>query len=57
MDGLGIQPAALAEKCYAKDIYTGLGQGIFFDRETFGTDKLLPGAPSEFANPTREVIV
>ena len=54
MDELGIHPAELAQKCYARDTYKGLSQGVFFDKETFGTDKLVPGAPSDFANLTPE---
>jgi spermidine dehydrogenase len=40
---LGIDPLALAKKCSMRDFYAslGLGRGIFFDRETFGADKLL----------------
>jgi spermidine dehydrogenase len=40
---LGIDPVALAKKCSFRDFYAslGLGRGIFFDRETFGADKLL----------------
>ncbi len=51
MDDLGIQPAKLAEKCYARDVYKGLSSAIFFDKETFGTDKLVTGRLSEFGNP------
>ena len=40
---LGIDPVALANKCADRDFYRslGLGRGVFFDRETFGADKLL----------------
>ena len=40
---LGIDPVALANKCADRDFYRslGLGRGMFFDRETFGADKLL----------------
>ena len=46
MDDLGIDPAALAEKCYVKDAYKDLQSAYFFDKETFGADKLAVGAPS-----------
>jgi spermidine dehydrogenase len=40
---LGIDPVALARKCADRNLYPslGLGRGLFFDKETFGTDKLL----------------
>ena len=56
MDELGIHPAELAEKCYARDNYKGLSHGVFFDKETFGTDKLVTGAPSDFDNSTPDQI-
>jgi spermidine dehydrogenase len=48
MDELGIDPASLANKCYRKDVYKDLGNGVFFDKQTFGADRLvthLPGSP------------
>jgi len=56
MDELGIHPAELAEKCYARETYKGLGQGVFFDKETFGSDKLVTGAPGEFGNSNPEKV-
>ena len=56
MDELGIHPAELAEKCYARETYKGLGQGVFFDKETFGADKLVTGAPSEFGHSNPEKV-
>ncbi|HEY2658645.1 MAG TPA: FAD/NAD(P)-binding protein [Caulobacteraceae bacterium] len=44
---LGIEPEALAETCDRPDVYQSLGlkTGIFFDKETFGEDRLVTGAP------------
>ena len=40
---LGVDPVALAKKCADRAFYPslGLGRGLFFDRETFGADKLV----------------
>ena len=43
---LGIDPVALAESSEKEDIYDGLGPATFFDRETFGADKLVVGGPA-----------
>jgi spermidine dehydrogenase len=42
---LGVDPAKLDATCAKKSFYgsVGLGRGIFFDRETFGSDKLVVG--------------
>ena len=42
---LGIDPAKLDATCTQKDFYRslGLGRGIFFDRATFGADRLVAG--------------
>ncbi len=48
---LGIEPVALSKACDRDDLYRSLGlrAGVFFDRETFGADALVAGAPSRFA--------
>ncbi|HEY6924702.1 MAG TPA: NAD(P)-binding protein, partial [Steroidobacteraceae bacterium] len=45
MRELGIDVEALAKKCAHPDFYShrGLRDGVFFDRETFGSDKLVAG--------------
>jgi len=50
MDDLGIQPAELAKKCYARETYKDLKQGVFFNKETFGSDKLVIGTASDMGN-------
>jgi spermidine dehydrogenase len=42
---LGVDPVKLDATCTKKSFYgsIGLGRGIFFDRETFGSDKLVVG--------------
>jgi spermidine dehydrogenase len=42
---LGIDPPVLEKKCTDREAYRGLGFAYFFDKETFGTDKLVTGAP------------
>jgi len=42
---LGIDPAALEAKCLDREVYKGLKTGVFFDKETFGTDRLVVGSP------------
>jgi spermidine dehydrogenase len=46
---LGIDPVRLDATCARKDFYRsiGLGRGIFFDRETFGSDKLIVGVDAK----------
>ncbi|MGH6888188.1 MAG: NAD(P)-binding protein [Rhizomicrobium sp.] len=38
---LGVEPAKLSKDCDDPSVYAGLGLGVFFDRETFGTDRLV----------------
>ena len=46
---LGVDPVALAKDC-DKPRYAdmGLKHGVFFDKETFGIDKLVAGAPNRY---------
>jgi spermidine dehydrogenase len=46
---LGVDPVKLDATCTKKNFYSsiGLGRGIFFDRETFGSDKLVVGVGSK----------
>ncbi len=45
---LGIDPPALEKKCLDRDVYRGLVSSYFFDRETFGVDRLVTGVPGGF---------
>ena len=42
---LGIDPVALTKECVRPEMYPGLGHGVFFDRATFGVDRLVARAP------------
>ncbi|HZZ87425.1 MAG TPA: NAD(P)-binding protein [Caulobacteraceae bacterium] len=44
---LGVDPPALSAAC-DKDVYPSLGmsRGVFFDKETFGEDRMVAGAPA-----------
>jgi spermidine dehydrogenase len=45
---LGIDPVALTKACDRDEVYSSLGlrHGVFFDKETFGVDRLVAGAPA-----------
>lgn len=45
MDELGIDPASLVKKCYREGVYKSLGNAMFFDKQTFGADRLVTRAP------------
>jgi spermidine dehydrogenase len=49
---LGIDPPALEKKCVDRDVYRGLGSSYFFDKETFGVDRLVAGVPGAFYGST-----
>ncbi len=42
---LGIDPPSFEKKYSDDEAYRGLGSGYFFDKETFGTERLVTGAP------------
>lgn len=45
---LGIDPPALEQRCTVRDPYPGLGFGYFFDKESFGSERLVTGAPGGY---------
>ena len=45
---LGIDPPALQKKYTDNEVYAGLGFGYFFDKETFGVERLVTNAPGGF---------
>jgi spermidine dehydrogenase len=45
---LGIEPAKLEKECDDSKVYKGLKSAYFFDKETFGTDRLVIGGPAPF---------
>ena len=42
---LGVDPPALEKTCNDPSIYAGLKPSVFFDRQTFGADRLVVGGP------------
>jgi spermidine dehydrogenase len=45
LSDLGIDPPALEAKCVDRRVYHGLQPAVFFDKETFGVDRLVVGRP------------
>ncbi len=47
---LGIDPAAFEKRYLIHDLYSslGLGSGVFFDKQTFGEDRLVANLPAEW---------
>ena len=45
---LGIDPPSLQKKYSGNSAFGGLGFGYFFDKETFGTERLVTNAPGGF---------
>jgi spermidine dehydrogenase len=41
LKSLGIDPVKLSKECEDPSVFAGLKMGVFFDRETFGTDKFV----------------
>ncbi len=54
IDELGIDPPGFAEKYDRWQYYEGLGEAVFFDRETFGTDALVTGYPGRYSGDPRD---
>jgi spermidine dehydrogenase len=53
---LGIDPPALSAACDQVGLYPGLGmsRGVFFDKETFGEDRMVTGAPARRGGTPRD---
>ena len=45
---LGVDPPALQQKCFDRDVYRGLDLAYFFDQQTFGAERLVSHAPVGF---------
>ncbi len=50
LQALGIDPVALSAACDRNQLYPSLGlqHAVFFDKETFGADRLVAGAPAPY---------
>jgi spermidine dehydrogenase len=46
---LGVDPPVLEKACNDPSTYAGLKPSVFFDRQTFGADRLMVGAPKSAA--------
>ncbi len=46
MTELGIDPAALEAKCHDRNLYRDMREACFFDKETFGVDRLVTDVPA-----------
>ena len=55
---LGVYPTQLSKQCDDPAIYDsrGLKQAVFFDKETFGTDRLVTGGGSPYAHHERPAL-
>ena len=54
LKSLGVDPKALSAACEDRQFYAqkGMGRGLFFDKETFGQDKLVDGFARDYDTPS-----